>query len=966
MSSVSWQFQYWNGSAWVNFQNAQIDHIMEELSSLSGGGNAAGQEECIFDIPNTAANRAIVQALPYAQCLFNGTLIFPLANQCALIGKLQYSPTTIEVTLYNAVFMKLAQASSTVTQAYTNTAVSTIAAYICGLAGVTVGVMPSLNVSITFNNANCFTAMQDLATACGLDYWGDANGFNIGTRDSTQQKLGYCDDNSKRGLDYSKTVDTVIVKGVNASGAAIQGAVYSSDYSASDTGSIATFTVKKVSDINTLNNVAALKLQKLNNPSDGNSLECLISQVATWHPGQYVSANRPDLDLVGSYIIQRITKNVVVCQVEVDAAMPQMDIDALQQDNDTDDLAGYTTQPQTQIPINVTLQGLLDLYHLTEGTGTTANDSTPNIPMCPGTITFGSAGGWITSSAFPGEFFLDIASGGYVDCPNAGNSIGSGSCSAFAIGGWFSPSALTSLASLIGKANCYVLELYGASGAIRFGVYVSGSWQYLTSPNGVASVGGRCFVMGVYDGTNMYLYVSDPSGINQLLVNPATGNPYFSQAQTGALGSSTSDTYLGGSNYAGVIAECMIWGRALQPSEVQALFFQPLTQVVAKNYTLPAGAYLIVGTSIKSSFTVTLSYLLNDCVSSNDIVQSSAGGTMNSYESGYVCLALLQYGGSSYYSQVQSILDLWASLQNSDGSWYQQYEPYSPYTYIANVKVDSGAALLAWAMSYYDQLTSGTRYKTNVQNAMSFLRQLQYDHTVAYSTNLIANMIDNGTTDTTALLADCAECLLSAKHAMDAYGSSLQTSAGYSVQTFANNLYYSMCVSGWHSSAYYFDTSYPYGQNALIPFNYQEKISYTQALCSRAVYEFAKSAYQNVGDYSNGICEPCIDYIITVTRGVWGGIFYCPYTGASGQTQNNYSGYSAHMCIAAKTVNSTKYASLTSGLIAFIKWCTLSGGQVYDMADPTGLLWPSQLPSGSAGPFLALDIALALLAGAGS
>ncbi len=134
--------------------------------------------------------------------------------------------------------------------------------------------------------------------------------------------------------------------------------------------------------------------------------------------------------------------------------------------------------------------------------------------------------------------------------------------------------------------------------------------------------------------------------------------------------------------------------------------------------------------------------------------------------------------GSTYYSFAKPFLDLWASLQNSDGSWYQQYNPYSPYSVVAqtsegtdgNLKVDSGAALLAWAMSYYDQLTSGTRYKTKVQTALNFLRQLQYAHTVAHSSNLIANIILDGTTDTTALLADCAECLLSAKHAMDAYG----------------------------------------------------------------------------------------------------------------------------------------------------------------------------------------------------
>jgi hypothetical protein len=295
----SWQFQYWNGSSWVNFANAQIDHILEELSSVGG------QEECVFDLPNTAANRVIVQALPYVQCLFNGALIFPLCNLGAVVGGLKYSPTTIEVTAYNYVFVKLSQASSTVTQTYTNTAVSTIAAYICGLAGVSVGSMPSFNVSIKFNNANCFKAMQDLATACGMDYWADGNGFNIGTRDSTVQTLGYCNDNSKRGLDYSKTVDQVIVNGVDAGGVAIQGSAGSAG------GSIATFTEKKASDVATLNNVAAFKLQKLNNPSNGNSLECLITQVATWHPGQYVSANRPDLDLVGSYIIQRITKNVV-------------------------------------------------------------------------------------------------------------------------------------------------------------------------------------------------------------------------------------------------------------------------------------------------------------------------------------------------------------------------------------------------------------------------------------------------------------------------------------------------------------------------------------------------------------------------------------------------------------------------------------------------------------------------------
>jgi len=48
------QPQYWNGGAWVNFPNSQLDHILEELSSVGG------QEEWVFLLPNTAANRAIV------------------------------------------------------------------------------------------------------------------------------------------------------------------------------------------------------------------------------------------------------------------------------------------------------------------------------------------------------------------------------------------------------------------------------------------------------------------------------------------------------------------------------------------------------------------------------------------------------------------------------------------------------------------------------------------------------------------------------------------------------------------------------------------------------------------------------------------------------------------------------------------------------------------------------------------
>jgi hypothetical protein len=538
---IGWQFQYWNGSAWVNFANAQIDHILEELSSVGG------QEEIVFDLPNTPENRALVQSKPFVQALFKGTLIYPLGKQQAIIAGFQYSTTTIEVSAYNYVFVQLSQASQTVTQNYTNTAVGTIAAYICGLAGVTVGPMPDLNVSIKFKNANCMKALQDLAKACGCEYWADNSGFNIGSRDSTVQTLGYVGSNSKRGYDYSKQVDQIIINGVDSNGVAIKG-------SAGSPGSIATFTEKKVSDVNTLNQLAAFKLQTLNNPSNGNSLECLISQVYSWHPGQFVSANRPDLDLVGDFIIQRITKQAVTCTVEVDAAMPQLDL-LLQETDQYADLGTYPMQPSMLTPSALSLQGLFGLYHASEAQGSTIYDSNPNENgPNDGAITNGA---WI-NGAIAGTKVLQLTQG-QIDC---GKGFNVGGQTAFTVGMWFSPYD-ASTGFLIGQAGQYCIQLC-ADNALDFQVQTS-SLIVCTTPNNSVAQNGRNFVMAVYDGTNVYIYLN--------------GSLAAQAAQSGPVAAGTGDVLVGVLPFSGVVAEIMLWTRALSAQEIQELYYQPLLRV---------------------------------------------------------------------------------------------------------------------------------------------------------------------------------------------------------------------------------------------------------------------------------------------------------------------------------------------------------------------------------------------------
>ena len=213
----------------------------------------------------------------------------------------------------------------------------------------------------------------------------------------------------------------------------------------------------------------------------------------------------------------------------------------------------------------------MHLYHLIEGTGTTATDSTPNAPAVNGTITNGT---WI-DGVIPGTKLLGFSGTGNVDCPVT-NTI----TDKFAIGCCFSPSALVANSAPVKHDTNYSIDIL-ETGEVRFGLYIGGSWVYLSSAAGVIVANGRGFAMGVYDGINMYLYVADPASTNQLLT--------YSQTQSGNLGSPTGNLVIGGSGYVGVVAEVMKWGRSLSAQEVQELFFRPLARVIGG--TVSAGGW---------------------------------------------------------------------------------------------------------------------------------------------------------------------------------------------------------------------------------------------------------------------------------------------------------------------------------------------------------------------------------------
>jgi hypothetical protein len=213
---------------------------------------------------------------------------------------------------------------------------------------------------------------------------------------------------------------------------------------------------------------------------------------------------------------------------------------------------------------SVSLQSLQAFFHLGEGSGTVATDSSP----AGNNGTIGSGCTWVQGPETKVLMFNN--NGSYVDLP--GNDVNFGGLYAMAFTAWFSPTSATQ-GYLVYKQNQFYVQV-NADGSIVFALYIGGAWVTLTAPAGSAALNGRLFGAFIYDGANMYIYFNGPV--------------LAQQAQTGAIGNGTNDTYLGAETaslggFAGVLSEVMFFGRALSPQEVYSLYFFPLTQFIAKS-----------------------------------------------------------------------------------------------------------------------------------------------------------------------------------------------------------------------------------------------------------------------------------------------------------------------------------------------------------------------------------------------
>ena len=561
---MSWTIQYLSGSTWVTKTDAVIDQIVDEINGQLG---ASGEQEFDFIMPNTPTNLAFVETDQQVQILWGTTVVF-----AGLLRAYKAKFLNITATVYNSVFELMKK--QTITGKYNNVAANTILAAICTACGMTTGSCPTTAISTQFNSTDCYTAALNVANILGLNLFNSGNTVNIAVKGNQTPTSITIDTESEVEIDRSKAgYDGVIIRGVDQAGNVITG-------SAGNTSSgynVKTLTNKIAMSQSTLNSLATEYLQSLQQTNSGSPLVCDISQAALLNSGDLVTVtNGSDFGLSGSYEIATITKTLTKATIEIVHSVNDFS-------NLVDAMASATTALNT-LPISsdqiqgssVSLQSLQDFYHLNEGSGTVATDSSP----AGNNGTIGSGCTWVQGPET--KVLMFNGNGSYVDLP--GSDINFGGLTAMSFTAWFSPTSAAQ-GYLAYKPNQFYV-LVNANGSIVFGLYIGGAWVTLTAPAGSAALNGRLFGAFVYDGSNMYIYLNGP-----VLVQ---------QAQTGAIGSSTSDTYLGSETaslggFSGVISEVMFFGRALGPQEVYSLYFFPLVSYLKSSSGASTWSVYIIG-----------------------------------------------------------------------------------------------------------------------------------------------------------------------------------------------------------------------------------------------------------------------------------------------------------------------------------------------------------------------------------
>lgn len=291
-----WKLEYFDDPNWVEI-TGKFSQSMEELK---------GHEEANIILPNTSANRDFVDSDKTIKISFDNNEVFT-----GDLMDYEMTATQLKCVLYNAVYEKMK--GKTITADYTSGAqADVIFATICAAAGVTAGSCPTTSIlGVKFIDAQCYMAAVFLSDILNSDFSASNGTFNIAARGTLKTATHF--KIQSRGKSRAQVRNKVRVRGVSIAGLPIVGEA--------GTGDKVTVKIEnKVSDVASLNLLAAKYLAELNTDSKGAPLVFPITEGFGFKPGDTFAVTNARYKFDDTYPMKRVTKTSTKVTAELDVA----------------------------------------------------------------------------------------------------------------------------------------------------------------------------------------------------------------------------------------------------------------------------------------------------------------------------------------------------------------------------------------------------------------------------------------------------------------------------------------------------------------------------------------------------------------------------------------------------------------------------------------------------------------------
>ena len=555
---TSWLILYFDPDRAIGgvFDHIEPDEIQDDLNSELG-------PVATLRLPNTNANRDLCYNRQiYVEMFYDNNLQFA---GMLLAGEASGSRAQwIKAYCHDAVMTALDEAEP-ITGVYDEVpALDVLEEVIADVenmfGGLNIDNCPTTPVTFVAYKANRLDIAKFLADSLGLELFSyGSNAISIGARGLHEHWPQRNDVTvGTHGFDKTKQATKVIIRGIDTFGRHITGEA-ALPYWVPVTR-VRTFNEDTPTNQDGLELLAAKKLIELNSGFTGAPVKIRMPLAKDYTTGDYLYVYNPKYFLFGNQSrIVSMTKGKTQASIQLDKlpASVAKSIDELR----SWEKKGIYLPGCTSWSIN--LQGLLGLWHINDGEGTVAHNSAPIDKPTDGTIV---NGGW---EDYINLKILDFLGSTYIDADQVADPPADLHASnKFSIGGWFSPSSLdTTRRYLIHRDGQFSLSylLSGGVPILQFTFTTGGGVNYFTFGEGKIKVGGRHFVMVTYDGTTLKCYLN-----TKIVASWTLG---------WNIDASSNKVYLGMFSL-GILAEWMLWNRALVDQEVTELYFFPLNRVV--------------------------------------------------------------------------------------------------------------------------------------------------------------------------------------------------------------------------------------------------------------------------------------------------------------------------------------------------------------------------------------------------